>query len=62
MQSTTYTSKFAQVIGEANIPDEDRNAVALYANFLMNTDRWRPSDAARYAVEKYRRVGAAGLR
>jgi hypothetical protein len=44
-----------RVLQEANIPEEDRAAVSLYANYIFNT--WpgaRPSDAARRAVDEYR--------
>ena len=36
------------------VPEADRAAVSLYANFIMNTSPgWRPSDAARQAVREY---------
>lgn len=43
-------------------PEEDRAIVGLYCNFLMNTDAWRPSDAARAAIRKYEAMGPEKFR
>ena len=43
-----------KVLDAADIPEEDKIKVSLYANFIMNTSPgYRPSDAARRAVREY---------
>lgn len=53
ISAETGKSARQHVLDDANLGD-DYNAVALYANFLMNTGGGRPSDCARTAVREYR--------
>jgi len=54
IHAETGKSVWDHILDDANL-GEDRTAVALYANYILNTSPgYRPSDAARLAVRRYR--------
>lgn len=56
-KSLPAKSPFREVL--ETVPEESRSIVGLHANYLLNTQGGRPSDAARSAVAAFNRLGPA---